>query len=91
MNKYFKFPAESNLGLGTQYIEFDDDNWPIRQVECYGERWFNSSQRYHHELGGMGLCDQQLTDSDMEIATIIDLHEFELAWKLSHQSSVLKC
>lgn len=91
MNKYLKFPAESNLGIGIQYIEFDDENWPIRQVECYGDRWFNSSQIYHQELGGMGLCDQQLTESDMEIAAVIDLNEFESAWKLSSQASVLKC
>jgi hypothetical protein len=67
MNSYFKFPAESDLGIGIQYIEFDDDCWPIRQAECYGDRWFNSSHRYHQELGGMSLCDQQLTQAGMEI------------------------
>jgi hypothetical protein len=80
MNKYFKFPVESKLGIGIQYIEFDNDNWPIRQVEFYGDRCFNSQQRYHSELGGMGLCDQQLTEPDLEIADIVDAEEFELVW-----------
>jgi hypothetical protein len=85
MNKYFKFPAESDLGIGVQYIEFDDEDWPIRQAECYGERWFNSNQRYHQELGGMGLCDQKLSAAGMKIGDRIDAKEFELAWKLSEQ------
>jgi hypothetical protein len=85
MNSYFKFPAESDLGIGIQYIEFDDDCWPIRQAECYGDRWFNSSHRYHQELGGMSLCDQQLTQAGMEIAEPIDAKEFESAWNLSNE------
>jgi hypothetical protein len=85
MRTYFKFPAESDLGIGSQYIEFDDDSWPIRQVECYGNRWFNSARIYHQELGGMGLCDQQLTESGIEIAARIDAEEFESVWNFSHQ------
>jgi hypothetical protein len=85
MNKYFKFPAESDLGIGVQYIEFDDDNWPIRQAECYGNRWFNSSHKFHADLGGMGLCDQQLTAAGIEIASMIDAQEFELCWALSNK------
>jgi hypothetical protein len=85
MNKYFKFPAESDLGIGIQYIEFDNDNWPIRQAECYGDRWFNSSHKCHQELGGIGLCDQPLTNPDMEIASIIDAQEFESFWALSNK------
>jgi hypothetical protein len=88
MNKYFKFPAESDLGVGIQYIEFDDDNWPIRQAECYGDRWFNSSHKCHADLGGMGLCDQQLTAAGIEIATIIDAQEFELFWTLSNKKLI---
>ena len=83
MNKYFKFPAESDLGIGVQYIEFDDEDWPIRQAECYGGRWFNSNQRYHQELGGMGLCDQKLSAAGMKMGDRIDDREFELAWNLS--------
>jgi sulfur relay (sulfurtransferase) DsrC/TusE family protein len=87
MNKYFKFSAESDLGIGVQYIEFDEDNWPIRQAECYEDRWFNSNRRYHPELGGMGLCDQQLKASGMKIGISIDQQEFEEAWKLSNKQS----
>ena len=85
MNKYFKFTVESDLDTGTQYIEFDEDNWPIRQAECYGDRWFNSSHKCHQELGGIGLCDQPLTNPDMEIASIIDAQEFESFWALSNK------
>ena len=83
MKKYFKFQADSNLGVGIQYIEFDDDNWPIRQAECYGDRWFNSTRIYHKELGGIGLCDQQLTEAGMKLGDRIDAEEFGLAWNLS--------
>jgi Circadian oscillating protein COP23 len=83
MKKYYKFPVESDLGIGTQYIEFDNDEWPIRQAECYGDRWFNSNKRYHQELGGMGLCDQQLTEAGMKLGESIKADEFELAWNLS--------
>jgi hypothetical protein len=83
MKKYFKFQADSNLGVGIQYIEFDDDNWPIRQAECYGDRWFNSTMTYHKELGGIGLCDQQLTEAGMKLGDRIDAEEFELVWNLS--------
>ena len=83
MNKYFKFPAESDLGIGIQYIEFDDEDWPIRQAECYGDRWFNSNHSYHQELGGMGLCDQKLSAAGIKMGDPIDAQEFELAWNLS--------
>jgi hypothetical protein len=83
MSMYFRFPAESDLGIGVQYIEFNEEGWPIRQAECYGERWFNSNQRYHQELGGMGLCDQKLSAAGMKIGDPIDAQEFEVAWKLS--------
>lgn len=85
MSSYFKFPAESDLGIGVQYIEFDNENWPIRQAEYYGDRWFNSSHRYHQDLGGMCLCDQQLTQAGIEIAEPIDAEEFESIWDLSNR------
>jgi hypothetical protein len=83
MNKYLKFHAESDLGIGIQYIEFNDDDWPIRQVECYGDRLFNSNEGYHKELGCGGLCDQQLTEAGIKLADRIDAEEFELVWNLS--------
>jgi hypothetical protein len=81
MNKYFKFIVESDLGVGTQYIEFGDDNWAIRQVEYHGGRWFNSSKKkYHEELGGIALFDQQLTEAGMKLGEQIEAEEFELVW-----------
>jgi hypothetical protein len=88
MNQYFKFQSDSDLGVGFQYIEFDDRGWAIRQAECYGERWFNSIETYHKELGSIGLCDQQLTEAGMEIGDCIDVEEFELAWKISNRELV---
>jgi RNA recognition motif-containing protein len=91
MNKYFKFTVESDLGTGTQYIEFDENNWAIRQAECHEGQWFNSSRKkYHPELGGIALFDQQLTDLGMQRGEQIDAEEFTLAWKLSNRSTVSK-
>jgi hypothetical protein len=56
MKKYFKFPAESDLGIGTQYIEFNNEGWAIRQVECYGNRWFNSNKSGSPVLMGITIA-----------------------------------
>jgi hypothetical protein len=88
MSKYFKFQSDSDLGVGIQYIEFNDSGWAIRQVECYEDRWFNSNKTYHQELGSMSLCDQQLTMAGMELGESIDAEEFELAWNLSNKGLV---
>ena len=89
MSKYFKFPAESDLGEGYQYIEFNDRGWPISQAECYGSRWFNSNTKYHQELDSVGLWDRRLTDSGIKLGEVVDAHEFEAAWDLSNQVSVV--
>jgi hypothetical protein len=89
MSKYFKFPAESDLGEGYQYIEFNDQGWPVRQAECYDGRWFNSNKKYHQELGSIGLWDQRLTESGMNLGEVVEAHEFESVWKLSNQLSVV--
>jgi hypothetical protein len=89
MSKYFKFSAESDLGEGYQYIEFNDQGWPVRQAECYGGRWFNSNKKYHQELGSIGLWDQRLTESGMNLGEVVEDHEFEAVWKLSNQLSVV--
>jgi hypothetical protein len=88
MKKYFKFPVESNLGIGTQYIEFDSDGWPVRQAECYGDKWFNSKQEYHKEPGGIGLCDQPITEFSIEMDDAINSKEFEDAWNLSNEVTI---
>ncbi len=88
MNKYFKFPAESNLGIGVQYIEFNDSGWAVRQAECYEGRWFNSSKSYHEELTSSSLCDQKLTESGVKLGNPVDAQEFEDIWNLSNQVTV---
>jgi hypothetical protein len=89
MNKYFKFIVESDLGVGTQYVEFDEDNWAVRQAECHKGRWFNSFEKKHHlELGVIALFDQQLTELGIQRGEPIDAEEFELAWNLSNKKSL---
>jgi hypothetical protein len=83
MKRHLKFSAESKLGIGTQYVELDSDGWAIRQVECYGDRWFNSEQHNHSEIGGIALCDQQFFDSHIKPEYIVSAEEFESIWKLS--------
>ncbi len=88
MNKYFKFQSDSDLGVGTQYIEFNNSGWATRQAECYENRWFNSKRTYHKDLGSMSLCDQQLTVAGMKLGVEIDAKEFELVWELSNKKLV---
>jgi hypothetical protein len=83
MKRYLKFPAESKLGIGTQYVELDSDGWAVRQVECYGNRWFSSDRDDLVEVGGIALCDQQFLDEDIQAEDIIDRSEFELIWDRS--------
>jgi hypothetical protein len=85
MSQYFKFESDSDLGVGTQYIEFNDSGGATRQAECYGNRWFNSTKTYHKELGSMSLCDQQLTRAGMALGEQIEAEEFELAWNFSNK------
>jgi hypothetical protein len=85
MIQYFKLQSDSDLGVGIQYIEFNDNGWATRQAECYGERWFNSTRSYHQDLGSISLCDQQLTESGMKICEPICTKEFDSIWKLSNR------
>lgn len=88
MSKYLKFSAESDLGMGYQYIEFNNEGWPVRQAECYGGRWFNSNKKYHQELDSVGLWDQKLTEHGMKLGDTIDAQEFNAVWQLSNQVSM---
>jgi hypothetical protein len=81
MKRYFKKEAESDLGIGIAYVEFDDE-WPSRQVEIYGDRWFNSTIVYHPAIGP-GLGDQPLSELDLTPADEITQHEFEVIWQES--------
>jgi hypothetical protein len=88
MKQYLKFPSESKLGIGTQYVELDSDGWAVRQVECYGSRLFNSQQINHAEIGGIALCDQQFLESHIESDCIISAEEFESIWESSVSETI---
>lgn len=78
MKRYFKHTAESDLGSGIAYLEFDGE-LPTRQVEKYGDRWFCSIKRYYPEIGP-GLTDRSLSELDLEPQDEISQAEFEVAW-----------
>ncbi|WP_392533490.1 hypothetical protein [Nostoc sp. C117] len=87
MKLYFKHEAESDLGIGIAYLEFDGDS-ASRQVEIYGDKWFLSNRVYHLETGGMSLCDQPLSEADLGIQHKISQSEFELIWSEALKKSV---
>lgn len=49
MMRNFKREAESALGVGVAYLEFDGER-ATRQVENYGDRWFCSDRDFHAGL-----------------------------------------
>jgi hypothetical protein len=74
MKRHFKREAESELGLGTAYLEFTDD-WPSRQVEVYGERWRWGDEKH----------PEHLADQPLEVLELLDEHgisaeQFEQVW-----------
>lgn len=79
MKRYFKHESESNLGLGIAYLEFYN-NWASRQIEIYDNKWFISNRIYHPETGGLALCDQPLSELDLEAKYEISKNEFENIW-----------
>jgi len=84
MRRYFARDAESDLGHGVVYMEFDGET-ATRQVERYGERWFDSRTEYHPEIGP-GLVDQPLSALGLGPADEITEEQFEEAWRQSVQS-----
>lgn len=78
MKRYFKREAESSLGIGVAYLEFDEQ-WATRQVENYGEKWFRSDREFHAGLGP-ALCDQPLSELGLSVLDEISQDEFEQAW-----------
>ena len=79
VKRHFKREAESDLGTGIVYLEFDDA-WAMRQVENYGDRWFRSERDFHPELGP-ALCDQPLSELGLGSEHEITEVEFEQAWR----------
>lgn len=85
MSRHFKRDAESELGQGVVWFEFDGEQ-PLRQVERYGDRWFSSRHEYHPEIGP-GLVDQPLSVLDLGAEQEITAEEFEAAWREAGEAS----
>lgn len=79
MKRYYRRVSESDLGEGIAYLEFDGE-WALRQVEIYGDRWFDSRTDYHPEIGP-GLVDQPFTDLGITDDEEISAEEFERVWQ----------
>jgi hypothetical protein len=79
MKRYYKHHAESEMGLGVAYLEFDGE-WATRQVEIYGERWFCSTKKYHPAIGP-GLSDQPFSVLVLGPEHEITGEEFEVIWE----------
>ena len=72
--KHFKHDAESDLGVGTAFLEVTD-GWPSRQVEVYGETWLWGDEDHPDNL-----ADQPLDVLDLGAEHEIAQGEFEQAW-----------
>lgn len=85
MRRYTRHASESALGEGTQWTEFGDDGWAIRQVETYAGRWFSSAIEHDPEIGGT-LCDQPLSSLDLSESVDVTQDEFERVWAQAQRS-----
>ena len=81
MKRYFARTAESDLGTGFVYFEFDGET-ATRQVEMYKDRWFyaDNPKQYFDEIGP-GLVDQPLSELELTADQEITKEEFEEAWE----------
>ena len=80
--RYFKRQTDlQELGPGVVWFEFDGE-LPVRQVERYSERWYDSRTDYHSELGP-GLVDQPPSALGLGPDDEIDASEFERAWAIA--------
>lgn len=75
MKRYFKHEADSDLGVGTAYMEISD-GWPSRQVEVYGQSW-----RWGDELHLDHLADQPFHVLELGDEHEISSDEFEQVWR----------
>jgi hypothetical protein len=80
MKRYFKQSTQPHgqLSRGVAWFEFDG-NVPLRQVERYGDRWYDSRTDYHADLGP-GLTDQSPDVLGLSVKDEINADEFERAW-----------
>jgi hypothetical protein len=85
MKRYFKHRAESEVGIGMAYIEFEDEG-ATRQVEVYNDRCFCSNRDYHPEIGP-GLMDQPLSSLGLQSEHEISQEEFEKIWSKAQEMS----
>jgi hypothetical protein len=75
MKRYYKHDAESDLGVGTAYLEITDE-WPSRQVEIYGDQWrWGDSEHNEH------LADQPFDVLELSDEHVIGHEEFEKVWR----------
>jgi hypothetical protein len=79
MKRYYQHDAESEVGLGVVYLEFDGE-WATHQGEIYGDRWFCSTKKYHPEIGPT-LIDQPLSTLELQPEQEITSEEFEAIWE----------
>jgi hypothetical protein len=85
-SQYYKCEVDSDLGVGTSYIEFTSQGYAIRQCDNFGERWFNSLMgTWHPATGCLAMFDQQLTEEGKKHVLEITPETFEDMWKLSQQ------
>ena len=75
MKRYFQHEAESDLGEGMAYLEFDGER-ASRQVEVYGDRWLRADEA-HNEW----LADQPLEVVGLSAEHEISSQEFERIWQ----------
>jgi hypothetical protein len=75
VKQYFKHDAESELGIGTAYLEITDA-WPSRQVEVYGDTW-----RWGDEAHNQWLADQPSDVLELGDEHAITAAEFERVWE----------
>ncbi len=79
---YLRVEWESELGPGTIWFELEGES-AVRQVERYGDRWFDSRVDHHPELG-LALADQPLPIDDLpQNAQWATREDFEAAWQQS--------
>ena len=75
MKRYFQHEAESDLGEGMAYLEFNGE-WACRQVEVYGNQW-RCADEAHDEW----LADQPLEVVGLGAEHEISAEEFERIWR----------